>query len=166
MYHKLTKICLKSFSARYIEVLMGRGCATLRQIWVRVCSNILFVLCIHPFLCSSQSMLGVDNHDGSLDKYALQEINSTALLCRAICIVSGDRKPPRVHLRSWCEQQKPWQWPANKAIVHVFSVYVFLNTNDDRAKTESSQKHAHLHKNIELRWGEGVRSKGTYFWGT
>ena len=59
---------------------MGRGCATLRQIWVRVCSNILFVLCIHPFLCSSQSMLGVDNHNGSLDECALQEINGTGTL--------------------------------------------------------------------------------------
>ena len=55
--------------------------ATLRQIWGEgVCSKILFVLCIHPFLCSSQSMLGVDNHDGSLDECALQEINGTGTL--------------------------------------------------------------------------------------
>ena len=56
---------------------------------------------------------------------------------RATCIVSGDRKPPWVNSRSWCKQCKPLWWPANKAIVHVFNVYVFLNTNNDRAELKA-----------------------------
>ena len=66
MYHKLTKICVLFLHA------------TLRQMWGGgVCSNILFILGIHPFHCSSQSTCGVDNHDGSLDEHVLQEINGT-----------------------------------------------------------------------------------------
>ena len=116
MYHKLTKVCLKSFSARYFEVNMGRGCLLKNSIRP---VHTPFPLFLTIYAWSRQSRYMV-----------------LALLCRVICIVSGDRKPPRVSLCSWCEQQKPWQWPANKAIVQVFSAYVFLNTNDDRAKTE------------------------------
>ena len=47
---------------------------------------------------------------------------------RATPIVSGDRNYLLKH--SQCEQCKPSRWPATKAIVHVFSVYVFLNTNE------------------------------------
>ena len=53
-------------SAHYFEENMGS-----------VCSNILFVPCIHPFLCSSQSTCGDDNRDDSLDERVLQKINST-----------------------------------------------------------------------------------------
>ena len=47
---------------------------------------------------------------------------------RAMRIVSGDRNYLLKH--SQCEQHKPSRWPATKAIVYVFSVYVFLNTNE------------------------------------
>ena len=84
---------------------------TLRQIWGEdVCSNILFVLCIHPFLHSSQSTCAVDKHNGNLDERVLEDINGTLVFTQdkseQTCIVSGDRKPPQVCLRSRCEQQE------------------------------------------------------------
>ena len=54
---------------------------------------------------------------------------------RATLIVSGDRNYLLKH--SQCEQHKPSRWPATKAIVHVFNIYVFLNSNNDRAELKA-----------------------------
>ena len=54
---------------------------------------------------------------------------------KASYIPSGDRGWPCVSSRFQCEQQKPWWWPANKAI--VICVYVFTNIIDDGAKPKA-----------------------------
>ena len=70
----------------------------------------------------------------------VQEISSVCVDTKprgikATCIVSGDRGRSRVSSRFQCEQQKPWQWPANKAI--VICVYALLITVNDRAKPKA-----------------------------
>ena len=142
---------------------------TLRQIWGEgVCSEILFVPCVHHFLCSSQSMLGVYNHNGSLDEHVLYR-NSMALLCffkinQSNVHHQGWQEPPQGMFPVWAT--KTLVVSSKHAVVHVFSVYVFLNINDTGLNwklTKACPEDAHLHKNLELRRYEAVCSKGTYF---
>ena len=128
MYHKLTKIRLPFLHT------------TLRQIWGEgVCSNILFMPCIHPFLRSSQSLRGVDNHNGSLDERVLYR-NSMALLCffkinQSNVHHQGWQEPPQGMFPVWAT--KTLVVSSKHTVVHVFSVYVFLNTLDNRAELKA-----------------------------
>ena len=118
-----------SLFARYFEANMGKGC--LLEFSIRpVHTPLPPFLTIYVWGRQSRRQLRWTCTTGN-------QRNGTLVFTQVTCIVSGDRKPPRVGSHSWCEQQKPWWWPANKAMVHVFSVYVFLNTNDDRAELKA-----------------------------
>ena len=122
---------------------------TLKQKWGGgVCLNIHFVSCIRPSCCSSHTCSAIVTittafwKNVSFDERVLQEISCACVDTKprgieATCIVSCDRGRPRVSLHFQCEQQKPLRWPANKAIVLNFWVYVFTNTIDDGAKPEA-----------------------------
>ena len=62
--------------------------------------------------------------NGSFDGCVLQEISGNCVETKprgieAAFIISGNRGQPHVSLRFQCEQRKPWQWPANKAMAFL-----------------------------------------------
>ena len=103
----------------------------------------------------------------SFAEHVLQEISSTCVDIKPIGIVSGDRGQPRISL---CAKSGEW-WLANKAIV-ILCVHMYRhNTIDNgvrslKACPEDAQYGAlytlekHLHKNFEVKEGEGICSKG------
>ena len=63
--------------------------------------------------------------NGIIDERVLQEISRACVKTKprgieATCIISGNRGQPRISSRFRCKQQKPWRWPANKAIVFLY----------------------------------------------
>ena len=95
-YRRLLKIHPPSFLHTSLRQKWGGG----------ICSNIQFVLCIHPSLRSSQSLICARStikmtavafwKNSSFDERLLQEINGTCVHAKprgieAICIVSSDR---------------------------------------------------------------------------
>ena len=66
--------------------------------------------------------------NGSFDERVLQKISGACVKTKprgiaATCIISASRGQPHVSLRFQCEQQKPWWWPANNAVVLLYVVY-------------------------------------------
>ena len=106
---------------------------TLKQKWGGgICSNIQFVSCIRPSLCSLQSSIRARStikttaaafrKNGSFDERVLQEIR-----CACIDIVSGDRGRPHVSSHFQCEQLsniKPGGGQTTRLHI-VICVYVF-----------------------------------------
>ena len=117
--------------------------------------------------------------NGSFDECVLQEISGACVETKprgsaATCIISGSRGQPRVSLHFQCEQQKPWRWPANNAVVLLCACLQILLTTElnqklTKAHQEDTQYGVYMQKNTCVRtWGlkrgEGVCSKGAYFW--
>ena len=107
--------------------------------------------------------------DSSFTEHVIQELSSTCADTKptgikATCIVSSDRAQPQIS--SYWKQQKPWQWPADKAMVILCVNILQAQSARELKACQEDTHHGTFTREISRMWdieGEGIAWRGHSF---